>query len=113
MSNEEVVQFLDTYCKKTASGPTYTKDVDVTEGNTTIAHLLCEEARRHWVKIVEDEDVMIDDISCIVMELTNTSIPSSDEDKPFAIPEERLVSIATIEELYKMYPSFDTGEAAK
>jgi Protein phosphatase 2C. len=39
--------------------------------NSTIARLLCEEARYRWFGVIEDEDVMIDDISCIVLELNS------------------------------------------
>lgn len=110
MTNEEVVEFLDKYCEKAAttagfdSGP---KGV-VAEVNTTIAHLLCEEARKHWKKIVEEEDVMVDDISCIVLEFVGSSKLSTTIDLETPAPkQERLVSIATIEELYKLYPQFD------
>jgi hypothetical protein len=37
--------------------------------NACIAHLLCEEARVRWKEIVEEEDVIIDDISVVVVEL--------------------------------------------
>ena len=30
--------------------------------------MVCEEARYRWLSIVEEEDVFIDDISCVVVE---------------------------------------------
>jgi hypothetical protein len=39
--------------------------------STNIAHLLCEEARYRWLGLVQEEDVIIDDISCVVMEFTS------------------------------------------
>ena len=39
--------------------------------NSTISHFLAEEARFRWFGVCEDEDVMIDDISVIVLELAS------------------------------------------
>lgn len=67
MENIEAVNFVDRFradCNLT--GESYPAKSD----NSSIARLLCEEARARWFKIVEDEDVMIDDISCIVIELS-------------------------------------------
>ena len=43
-------------------------DDGVTPSNSCIAHLLCEEARLRWLTLVECENVMIDDIGCVVIE---------------------------------------------
>jgi serine/threonine protein phosphatase PrpC len=41
----------------------------VSTSNSTIAQLLCEEARMNWFDIVRTEDVMIDDISALIIEI--------------------------------------------
>jgi hypothetical protein len=76
MSNQEVVDFVETFrrhCRKTMEGdPRCLVTVRTIQAlSTNIAHLLCEEARYRWLKLVQDEDVIIDDISCVVMELTS------------------------------------------
>lgn len=51
----------------------------------TAAHLLCEESRRRWVSMLRDEEGLIDDISCLLLELQEVSAPSIpliSEDKP-------------------------------
>jgi hypothetical protein len=35
--------------------------------------MLCEEARVRWLTVVEKEDVMIDDISAIVLEFSDVN----------------------------------------
>ncbi|OMJ93020.1 hypothetical protein SteCoe_4101 [Stentor coeruleus] len=68
MENIEVINLVDKFRNNTASyGNTY----PAKSCNTTIARLVCEEARYRWFGIVEDEDVMIDDISCFVIELSS------------------------------------------
>ena len=70
MDNEEVVNFVQSYralCKRMVSKPT--KEEAVTAENACIAQFLCEEARYRWNAVVEDEDVLIDDISCTILEL--------------------------------------------
>lgn len=69
MSNLEVANFVEKYrkiCPK-VSECTRAKG-KVTSQTTNIAHLLCEEARYRWLGICEEEDVMIDDISCTILE---------------------------------------------
>ena len=70
MDNEDVGTFVECYrgkCKTNINscplGP------EVNSSNTCISHIVCEEARMRWFTIVEEEDVMIDDISCIVLEI--------------------------------------------
>ena len=70
MENEDVVTFVECYrekCLRDLESPTRSEIVSCK--NSTIAQLLCEEARVRWYTIVENEDVMIDDISCVVLEL--------------------------------------------
>ena len=74
MENQEVVDFIEAYRLRSVKNiemASYNDPVD--PDNSTIAHLLCEEARARWLAIVEGEDVRIDDVSCIVVEL-NTSV---------------------------------------
>ena len=71
MDNEDVINFVEYYrllaCKQIKKH----KDSEVTASNSCIAQLLCEEARVRWISIVETDDVMIDDISCAVLEFPN------------------------------------------
>ena len=77
MDNEDVVNFLDCFREKCLRGNIKLGKnfADVTPAVTCVSHLLCEESRLRWYSIVEDEDVMIDDISCIVLELRKSEIP--------------------------------------
>lgn len=70
MDNQEVVNFVETFrtkCQKELEFLPPSSDT-VTSDNTSISQLLCEEARTRWCTIVENENVMIDDISCIILE---------------------------------------------
>lgn len=75
MENQEVADFVEAYrssCKREANGASA---VDyVRPSNSTIAQLICEEARVRWQTIVEEEDVLIDDISCVVLELQDSHL---------------------------------------
>ena len=73
MDNEEVVSFIARYRKKCKKNTGRRASDNVRAGNTTIAHLLCEEARSRWIFIVEAEDVVIDDISCVVFEINTVN----------------------------------------
>lgn len=82
MDNQDVVNFVECYrekCKRSASSPPIGEKVTIE--NTTISQLLCEEARIRWLTIVEEEDVMIDDISCIILELKPSQILASAHEK--------------------------------
>ena len=107
MNNDEVIKFLDDYSAKAASTPSFQPNSVITESTTTLAHLLCEEARKHWASIVEAEDVMIDDISCVVLELQGIDLAYAATIDPEHRKEERLVSVATIDELYKLFPQLE------
>ena len=72
MDNEDVGTFVECYRGKCKTGiNSFPLGNDVNFTNTCISQILCEEARMRWYTIVEEEDVMIDDISCIVIELRN------------------------------------------
>lgn len=68
MDNLDAVNFVEKF-RSTSSSPTDLYPATIS--NSSISRLLCEEARTRWLKIVEEEDVMIDDISCIIIELSS------------------------------------------
>ncbi|OMJ67158.1 hypothetical protein SteCoe_35761 [Stentor coeruleus] len=73
MDNEDVGTFIECYRRKCRTGiNSCPLGTEVNFSNTCIAQILCEEARMRWYTIVEEEDVMIDDISCIVLEIKRT-----------------------------------------
>lgn len=69
MDNIDVVNFVERFRTKAVLRPPDKLDYPVKPTSTTIAHLLCEEARYRWFGIIEDENVMTDDISVIVVEM--------------------------------------------
>ena len=70
MENQEVCDFVEAFRNKSLRDVTEPRLHEVVStDNVTIAQLLCEEARARWLSIVEAEDVLIDDISCVVVEL--------------------------------------------
>lgn len=74
MDNEDVGTFVECYRGKCKSNvKSATGDSEVHPRNSAIAQIVCEEARMRWFTIVEEEDVMIDDISCIVLEIKKNS----------------------------------------
>lgn len=75
MSNEQAVHFIEHFNDK--CGGVYRQGTGPVEpASTLIAHLLCEEARYRWFEVVEEEDVMVDDISCIVLQFHSTNVPA-------------------------------------
>lgn len=74
MENIEVVNFIEKFkpdCKQT---PGKSDVFPCKPDNSTISRLLCEEARYRWSAIIEAEDVMVDDISCIIVDFEQISI---------------------------------------
>lgn len=69
MCNSEATSFVDRYRHLCPLSPSHTPNTPVTPSNVTISQLLCEEARYRWFGIVEQSDVMVDDISCIVIQM--------------------------------------------
>lgn len=75
MDNQDVVDFVEAYRHACLRGVTAASRGDKVKPETcTIAQLLCEEARARWFTVIEEEDVLIDDISCIVIELRESSV---------------------------------------
>lgn len=81
MDNNEVTDFVETFRRKCLKEP---KNIDdeslVTPGNSTIARLLVEEARFRWFGICCEEDVMIDDISALVIEIHTQELTEHESD---------------------------------
>ena len=65
MENWEVVNFVEKFRNNSKNGGS---EYPARLSNSSIARLLCEEARYRWLGVVEEEDVMIDDISCVIVE---------------------------------------------
>lgn len=68
MNNEEVLNFVENFREKSNRTGKKFKDAPCLQ-NSCIAQLLCEEARVRWMAIVEEDNVRIDDISCIILEI--------------------------------------------
>jgi serine/threonine protein phosphatase PrpC len=66
MDNFEVANFVEKFRSSCQNSGI---DFPARTSNSNIARLLCEEARFRWFGVVEEEDVMIDDISCVVIEI--------------------------------------------
>ena len=60
----------------------------------TAAHLLCEESRRRWLKELRDEDGVIDDISCLLLELKQLE----EQPDPLASDDESLIEFLRVED---------------
>lgn len=73
MDNDDVANFVDMHRELSKRGmPTYKEGESVSLTNTNISQLLCEEARVRWLTVVERENVIVDDISCIILEFLGT-----------------------------------------
>lgn len=68
MDNEDVINFGEYYRSLACKEVKKHKDANANISNSIISQLLCEEARARWLRIVEKDDVMIDDISCVIVE---------------------------------------------
>lgn len=78
MDNNEVVSFVMGYkqsCRHHQEVPCGYESIK--PDNTTIAHLICEEARLRWVSVIESEDLIIDDISCVILDFNPLEDPIS------------------------------------
>ena len=66
MDNEDVVIFVEIYRKMCLQHGDPPAEVNCL--NTIVAQLLCEEARVRWLQLVTEGDVIIDDISCVILQ---------------------------------------------
>mmetsp|Transcript_34347 Transcript_34347/g.60169 ORF Transcript_34347/g.60169 Transcript_34347/m.60169 type:complete len:400 (-) Transcript_34347:150-1349(-) len=67
LQNIEVINFIERFRKLSMKDATRSPNATM---NSSIARLLCEEARMRWLEMVQERDVMIDDISCLIVELS-------------------------------------------
>lgn len=74
MENQEAVDYVEAYRDSSLRGTKTPSEEKCQPANTCIAQLLCEEARARWLFVVEEEDVLIDDISCVVLELKDSDV---------------------------------------
>lgn len=97
MDNEDVGTFVECYRNKCKTFvDSCCLGVEINPSNSCIAQILSEEARMRWYTIVEEEDVMIDDISCIVVEIRrNAEVGIKHSKRPVPIEE---VSEKVVEE---------------
>lgn len=79
MSNEDVCSFVDTFRNKCLGQVVEHNDFEVCEDNSTIARMLAEEARFRWLGQCIEQDVLVDDISVVVIELNCKELCSRDE----------------------------------
>lgn len=71
IDNIDACNFIEFYRSKTLRNTKAIKNSTVSYENTCISQLICEEARARWLHLVETEDVIIDDISCVILEISN------------------------------------------
>ncbi|OMJ71158.1 hypothetical protein SteCoe_30702 [Stentor coeruleus] len=69
LTNTEAIRYVDYYRKHCDNSSIPVNLID--PKNSSIAELLAEYSRYCWLSIVEDEDVIIDDISVIILELNS------------------------------------------
>lgn len=75
MENQEVVDYAEAYRQSSVRGTkSPMSEEKCRPQNACIAQLICEEARARWLSVVEEEDVLIDDISCVVLELKDSEV---------------------------------------
>ena len=75
MENQEVVDFVEAYRQACIRGTKTVNSEEKCKPQTAcIAQLLCEEARARWLSVVEEEDVLIDDISCVILEMKDSVV---------------------------------------
>ena len=72
MNNEDVLNFVENFREKSNRTGKKPKETPCLK-NSCISQLLCEEARVRWMAIVEEDNVSIDDISCIILEINKGS----------------------------------------
>lgn len=79
IENNDVVNFVETFRGQCSNFVIEHKDLELSQKNCTIARLLAEEARFRWLGECIEQDVMIDDISVLVIELSCKEITGRDE----------------------------------
>lgn len=72
MDNTDVVNFVECFRRKCRNEITSNTGQNIKLDNSCIAQILAEEARLRWYNIVEEDNVDIDDISCVIIEMHDT-----------------------------------------
>ena len=80
IENSEAVNFVEKFRGKCLKVPEDSEEGYVGTDNSTIARLLVEEARYRWLGLCCQEDVLIDDISSIVVEISASELISEVDD---------------------------------
>lgn len=68
MEDLDAVNFVEKFRHRSNKNSSGTSRGQLDERSTNISHLLAEQARRGWIKMVQEEDVFMDDIGIIVIE---------------------------------------------
>jgi len=101
MENIEAVNFVERFRKKAKEGSESESENDGTINlkNSNISKILAEEARYRWLGLCEEDDVVIDDISCAVLEIScMTPTGKMDNIKRKAIQKSIRASIQVVKE---------------
>ncbi|OMJ76829.1 hypothetical protein SteCoe_23718 [Stentor coeruleus] len=104
MDNTDVVNFVECFRRKCHNEITQNNGTEIKLGNSCIAQILAEEARLRWYSIVEEENVDIDDISCVVIEIKDSGKVLVSKTKR-VLPEISLSAEAVQEFEFKRAPS--------
>lgn len=110
IENIEVVNFVERFRKKCLVGISprpYPHNLE----NTSIAQLVAEEARFRWFGICEEEDVVIDDISVIVIQMGNLE-PVPMQLPPVAVKRKtvHMNTVAHVESVQEVKPAVVRGD---
>lgn len=97
MDNEDVINFVECYRELCTNETLNANGGEITVNNSCIAQILAEEARLRWYSIVEEEDVCIDDITCIVIEIKESSLLMKQHSRR-PVPENVTLSLEEIDE---------------
>ncbi|OMJ66874.1 hypothetical protein SteCoe_36138 [Stentor coeruleus] len=89
MDNDDVINFIENYRRLCKSKTKISVQGHlVNPSNSSISQMLCEEARVRWFSIIKEEDVTIDDISCVILQLKDTPLKSHIKNQnPIAKPQ--------------------------
>ena len=81
LENSEAANFIEKFRGKCLKYPNYNdKSLNASPSNSTISKLFVEEARFRWFGVCSTEDVLIDDISAIIIEIMSTELLSDCEE---------------------------------
>ena len=71
MDNEDVINFVESVRFLCSKSVLKDRGDNVNLFNSCAAQLICEEARYRWLTFVEEDDIPIDDISCVIVEFNS------------------------------------------